>query len=143
MRHGDDGDDVGGAGDDGDDGDGPGDDVGGQCPKRSDIRMSVYGVEQMFPMVVGSQNRMNVNACWSISHVPCMLICFMVQYVKYIICQVYYTASTLYVKYIICQVRLTHDSGIQFRLVSHVKSGQDRAKSGKVCGRVDTGHSAQ
>ena len=52
-------------------------------------------------------------------------------------------SSTLYVKYIIRKVRLTHDSGIQFRLVSHVKSGQDWAKSGKVCGRVDTGHSAQ
>ena len=38
MRHGDDGDDVGGAGDDGD---GPGDDGDGQCHKRSDIRMSV------------------------------------------------------------------------------------------------------
>ena len=52
MRHGDDGDDVGVAGDDGDDGDGPGDDGDdddGQCHKRSDIRMSVYGVEQMFP----------------------------------------------------------------------------------------------
>ena len=31
---------------------------------------------------------------------PCMLICFMAQYVKYIIRQVHYTSSTLYVKYV-------------------------------------------
>ena len=60
------------------------------------------GLSKCFLIVVGSQNRMNVNfACRSISHMPCMLICFMVQYVKYlIICQVHYTSSTLYVKYV-------------------------------------------
>ena len=49
------------------------------------------GLSKCFLTVVGSQNRMNVNACWSISHMPCMLICFTVQYVKYIIRKVHYT----------------------------------------------------
>ena len=58
------------------------------------------GLSKCFLIVVGSQNRMNENACWNISHMPCMLICFMAQYVKYIIRQVHYTSSTLYVKYV-------------------------------------------